>query len=75
MAGTGPRTGYVLVLRLELSDVPGTLGRLGRLSETGSKFPGGAANAAKEKIASARSGIRDIWAFITEWQRGAGRGE
>jgi len=28
MAGTGPRTGYVLVLRLELSDVPGTLGRV-----------------------------------------------
>jgi malate dehydrogenase (oxaloacetate-decarboxylating) len=28
MAGTGPRTGYVLVLRLELSDTPGTLGRL-----------------------------------------------
>jgi hypothetical protein len=22
MAGTGPRTGYVLVLRLELSDTP-----------------------------------------------------
>jgi malate dehydrogenase (oxaloacetate-decarboxylating) len=28
MAETGPRTGYVLVLRLELSDVPGTLGRV-----------------------------------------------
>jgi malate dehydrogenase (oxaloacetate-decarboxylating) len=28
MGGTGPRTGYVLVLRLELSDTPGTLGRL-----------------------------------------------
>jgi malate dehydrogenase (oxaloacetate-decarboxylating) len=28
MGGTGPRTGYVLVLRLELSDTPGTLGRV-----------------------------------------------
>jgi malate dehydrogenase (oxaloacetate-decarboxylating) len=28
MAETGPRTGYVLVLRLELSDAPGTLGRV-----------------------------------------------
>ena len=28
MAESGPRTGYVLVLRLELSDVPGTLGRV-----------------------------------------------
>ena len=28
MAETGPRTGYVLVLRLELSDTPGTLGRV-----------------------------------------------